>query len=112
MWDCWRGGGGAGAGGGGGGGAAVPALGGGGVAAAVAPALRVGRGVRDSVGLAPAARRANLAGRVLPRPAGLPPSGISVVLVDDVVTTGATAAACATALLQTGVPVSAIMVLA
>jgi predicted amidophosphoribosyltransferase len=82
-----------------------------GLAAAVAPALRVGRGVRDSVGLAPAARQANLAGRVLTRPAGLPPTGISVVLVDDVVTTGATAAACAAKLLQTGVAVYAIVVL-
>jgi predicted amidophosphoribosyltransferase len=91
---------------------AAAALAGVGVAAAVAPALRVGRGVRDSVGLAPAARQANLAGRVLTRPAGLPPTGISVVLVDDVVTTGATAAACAAKLLQTGVAVSAIVVLA
>lgn len=82
------------------------------VAAAVAPALRMGRGVRDSVGLARAARRANLAGRVLIRPAGLPPRGIPVVLVDDVVTTGTTAAACAATLLQTGVAVSAIVVLA
>jgi predicted amidophosphoribosyltransferase len=35
-----------------------------------------------------------------------------VVLVDDVVTTGATAAACATALVQTGVAVCAIVVVA
>jgi predicted amidophosphoribosyltransferase len=48
----------------------------------------------------------------LTRPAGLPPTGISVVLVDDVVTTGATAAACDAKLLQTGVAVSAIVVLA
>jgi predicted amidophosphoribosyltransferase len=91
---------------------AAAALAGAGVAAAVAPALRMGRGVRDSVGLAPAARRANLAGRVLIRPAGLASDGMPVVLVDDVVTTGATAAACAAALLQTGVAVSAIVVLA
>jgi len=83
-----------------------------GVAAAVAPALRMGSGVRDSVGLALAARRANLAGRVLTRPAGLPPTGIPVVLIDDVVTTGVTTAACAAALLQKGVMVSAILVLA
>jgi predicted amidophosphoribosyltransferase len=83
-----------------------------GVAAAVAPALRMGAGVRDSVGLAAAARRANLAGRVLARRAGLPPAGTPVVLVDDVVTTGATAAACTSALVQTGIAVSAIVVLA
>jgi predicted amidophosphoribosyltransferase len=91
---------------------AAAALAGAGLAAAVAPALRMGTGVRDSVGLAPAARRANLAGRVLARRAGLPPVGTSVVLVDDVVTTGATAAACTLALGRTGIAVSAIVVLA
>lgn len=88
------------------------ALAGAGVAAAVAPALRMASGVRDSVGLAAPARQANLAGRVLLRRAGLPPVGTPVVLVDDVVTTGATAAACAAALLRTGVEVRAIVVLA
>ncbi|MGH3609779.1 MAG: ComF family protein [Pseudonocardiaceae bacterium] len=91
---------------------AAASLAGAGVDAAVAPALRVGPGVRDSVGLAAAARQANLAGRVLPRRAGLPPAGTAVVLIDDVVTTGTTAAACAAALLRTGVDVPAIVVLA
>jgi predicted amidophosphoribosyltransferase len=83
-----------------------------GVVAGVAPGLRMGRGVRDSVGLGATERQANLAGRVLPRHAGLPPAGTSVVLVDDVVTTGATAAECAATLLRTGVIVHAIVVLA
>ncbi|MCU1609452.1 MAG: hypothetical protein JWM45_1368 [Pseudonocardiales bacterium] len=91
---------------------AAASLAGAGVAAAVAPGLRVAPGVRDSVGLAAAARQANLAGRVLPRRAGLPPAGKAVVLVDDVVTTGTTAAACAAALLRTGTDVPAIVVLA
>jgi predicted amidophosphoribosyltransferase len=70
---------------------AAAALAGAGVAAAVAPALP---------------------GRVLARRAGLPPAGTPVVLVDDVVTTGATAAACTAALVRTGIAVSAIVVLA
>jgi hypothetical protein len=91
---------------------AAAALAGAGVVAAVAPALRVALGVRDSVGLAPADRQANLAGRVLARRGGLPPAGAAVVLIDDVVTTGTTAAACAAALLRMGVDVPAIVVLA
>jgi predicted amidophosphoribosyltransferase len=91
---------------------AAAALAGAGVATAVAPALRVASGVRDSVGLGPAARQANLAGRVSARRAGLPPAGTPVVLVDDVVTTGATVAECTTELLQAGVKVPAIVVIA
>jgi predicted amidophosphoribosyltransferase len=91
---------------------AAAALAGAGARAAVAPALRMGRGVADSVGLDRAAREANLAGRVLVRTAGLPAPGTPVVLVDDVVTTGATAAACVAALRQAGVVVPSIVAVA
>jgi predicted amidophosphoribosyltransferase len=55
---------------------------------AVAPLLRRRGRVRDSAGLSAAQRRANLAGSFAL--AGSPPSGALLVLVDDVVTSGAT----------------------
>ena len=79
--------------------------------ALVAPALDIAGGARDSVGLDALARRDNLAGRVRLRLSGLPPPGSDVVLVDDVVTTGATAAACTGALVSAGVHVSAVLAL-
>ena len=91
---------------------AAAALANAGMAAAVAPALRMAAGVRDSVGLHAAARQANLAGRVLLQRNGMPPTGTPVVLVDDVVTTGATVAACVAALLRAGIDTPAIVVLA
>ncbi len=92
--------------------AAAAVLAGSGRPVAVAAALRMLRGVRDSVGLDPAARRANLAGHVLLRPRGTPPPGTPVLLVDDIVTTGATAAACADTLQRSGVQVAAFVALA
>jgi predicted amidophosphoribosyltransferase len=77
---------------------------------AVAPALVLAPGARDSTGLAAKARRANLAGRVRPTGA-LPPPGTRVVLLDDVVTTGATAAECARVLRSCDVHVAAVLAL-
>ncbi|MDF3048590.1 MAG: phosphoribosyltransferase [Pseudonocardia sp.] len=78
----------------------------------VAPALRLARGVQDSVGLSPVQRAANLAGRVRVRRDLLPPPGAPVLLVDDVVTTGATVHACWRALGATRQDVVAVLVLA
>ncbi|MBB5955176.1 putative amidophosphoribosyltransferase [Saccharothrix tamanrassetensis] len=77
----------------------------------VAPALAFSSGVADSVGLDEAARRANLAGRVRLVRGGLPPPGAPVVVLDDVVTTGATASACASVLQLAGFRVTATLTL-
>jgi predicted amidophosphoribosyltransferase len=77
----------------------------------VAPALRLARGARDSAGLGAADRIANLSGRVRCHPPGAPPRGTPVVLVDDVVTTGATAAACVRALASAGLMTTAVLTL-
>jgi predicted amidophosphoribosyltransferase len=76
---------------------------------AVAQALKLTRGARDSAGLDAAARIVNLTGRVRVRPDGAPPPGTSVVVLDDVVTTGATAAACTSELATVGVQVSVVL---
>jgi predicted amidophosphoribosyltransferase len=67
---------------------------------------------RDQAGLSAAERAANLAGavRVGRVPAGL--SAYRIVLVDDVITTGATLAECARALRAVGITVSAAAVVA
>ncbi|QBJ95323.1 ComF family protein [Rhodococcus sp. ABRD24] len=84
----------------------------------VCPALSMGRGVRDSVGLSAAQRQDNLAGRV--RVSDKVPDDFlrtrrscpEVVLVDDVLTTGATAAESVRVLATAGVQVGAVLVLA
>lgn len=84
----------------------------GGRATGVAPCLELAPGTRDSVGLDAAARAANLAGRVRFRAAASPPMRSEVVLLDDVLTTGATVAEALRTLDGAGVAVSAVLVVA
>lgn len=82
-----------------------------GQAAAVVPALRLDRRAHDSVGFDAAARKANLDGRVHVVRRALPARGSPVVLLDDVITTGATASACTEVLRRAGVRVTATLAL-
>jgi len=79
---------------------------------AVVPALRMKALVRDSVGLGKSARERNIAGRVVLR--GQRPRGNlgEVVLVDDIVTTGATARESVRTLRAAGVSVAAVLAIA
>jgi len=82
-----------------------------GQAAAVAPALRLRGNGGDMAGLDREQRVCNLAGRMVTLRDGMPPVGSSVVLLDDVLTTGATAAAAVTALCGAGCGVRAVVTL-
>ena len=76
---------------------------------AVAQCLRVTALARDSAGLGSGARERNIAGRVLLR--GRRP-GTEVLLVDDIVTTGATARESVRVLRGAGVRVAAVLTIA
>jgi predicted amidophosphoribosyltransferase len=75
----------------------------------VASALRLKALTRDSVGLGTAARERNITGRVVLRG---PPPRTEVMLVDDIVTTGATARESVRILHAAGVRVAAVLALA
>lgn len=83
-----------------------------GVPTGVAPCLVTSHAARDSVGLTGAGRFANLAGRVAFRSAAAPPAGAPLIVLDDVVTSGATIVASCLALAAAGHPVSAALALA
>ncbi len=66
--------------------------------------LRQARRVRDQAGLTASERAANLSGALVVRPGRLPP-GTAVVLIDDVLTTGASLSEAARAVRAAGCPV-------
>ncbi|MBN9608581.1 MAG: hypothetical protein BGO26_18895 [Actinobacteria bacterium 69-20] len=80
--------------------------------AGVAPCLRLSGKVRDSVGLDAAARAANLAGAVQFDARAAPPPGAFTVLLDDVLTSGATVGGSCEALAASGVTLGGVLVLA
>ncbi|MGB3698061.1 MAG: ComF family protein [Gordonia sp. (in: high G+C Gram-positive bacteria)] len=86
-----------------------------GPAVRVTPLLATAALTRDSAALGAGARHANLAGAVRlrrPLPEALKRARVPVILVDDVLTTGATAAHAARVLRRAGAHVAAVVVLA
>lgn len=77
----------------------------------VHPILVTAPGVRDSVGLTAASRQRNIAGRIRLRGPELPRT-LPVLLVDDVVTTGATVAESVRVLRRAGFRTAAVLVTA
>ena len=77
----------------------------------VVKAVRRRRSTFSQAGLSNAKRRANVAGAFSVKP-GRPLSGLRVLLVDDVMTTGATASACALALKRAGASYVALLAVA
>jgi predicted amidophosphoribosyltransferase len=78
----------------------------------VAAALRMKAVARDSVGLGTSARERNIAGRVVLRGPRAKLLGTEVVIVDDIVTTGATARESVRTLRAAGIRVAAVLALA
>jgi len=78
----------------------------------VAPALRMRALARDSVGLGVGARERNITGRVLLRGQRLTRLGTEAMIVDDIVTTGATARESVRVLHAAGVRVAAVLAIA
>jgi predicted amidophosphoribosyltransferase len=84
----------------------------GGLPTGVAPCLVTRGWARDSVGLDAVQRQRNLAGRVRLVERAAPPPGADVLLIDDVLTTGATAVAATRVLRAAGHPVVGLLALA
>jgi predicted amidophosphoribosyltransferase len=78
----------------------------------VVQALRMKALVRDSVGLGTSARERNIAGRVVLRGERGQLLGTEVVIVDDIVTTGATAREAVRILRDGGIRVAAVLAIA
>jgi predicted amidophosphoribosyltransferase len=80
--------------------------------ARVLPLLRAVRSPADQSGLDARRRATNVRGAFMARPTAYAARGIPLVLIDDIVTTGATAAECATTLAAAGSPIEGVAAVA